>query len=98
MKHKSISTRINRVIRAGFVLDSVVNASDDDNPAVSHISTSTLDEDNGNAHIYAATANPLTSVYTYTDAASGGVQIWSAVSAAFQSAQGAPTPSPTPTP
>jgi hypothetical protein len=57
---------INGVIGTGFVLDSVVNGYDDNNPPSGGTETSTLDEDNGNAHIYATTTSPLIFVYTYT--------------------------------
>jgi hypothetical protein len=74
---------INGVIGTGFVLDSAVNAYDDDNPPSGSTQQSTLDEDNGNAHIYAPTTSPVTFVYTHTQPASG-VYVWSSVSAAFK--------------
>ena len=75
---------VNGVIGSGYLLDSVVNAYDNDDPAYGGTDTSTLDEDNGYAHIYNTTTTPTIFVYTYTSPANGGVQNWGAVSAAFK--------------
>jgi hypothetical protein len=66
----------NGVVGAGYVLDSVVNGHDNGTP------TSTLDEDNGYAHIYYSNTSPLTFVLTLSG--SGGVYLWGAVAAAFK--------------
>jgi hypothetical protein len=60
-----------------------VNGYDNDDPPTGGTETSTLDEDNGYAHIYAATPSALIFVYTYTQPSVGGVQNWGSVSAAF---------------
>jgi hypothetical protein len=88
---------INGVVGTGFVLDSVVNGYDNDDPPTGGTDTSTLDEDNGYSHIYPTTTSPDIFTYTYTQPASGGVQDWGAVSAAFEPSQATPTPTPTPT-
>jgi hypothetical protein len=75
---------INGVIGNGFVLDSVVNAYDNDDPPTGGTDTSTLDEDNGFAHIYTTTTSPVLFVYIYTQPTAGGVQLWGSVSAAFK--------------
>ena len=89
---------INGVIGKGFVLDSVVNGYDNDDPPTGGTDSSTLDEDNGYAHIYATTTGSEIFAYTYTQPGSGGVQNWGAVSAAFETSQAKSTPTPTPTP
>jgi hypothetical protein len=75
---------INGIVGAGEVLDSVVNAFDDNDPSNGGTDTSTLDEDNGYAHLYNTTTNPVTFVYTYTNPQNGGVQLWGAVAASFE--------------
>lgn len=75
---------INGIVGAGEVLDSVVNGFDDNDPSNGGTDTSTLDEDNGYAHIYNTTTSPVTFVYTYTNPQNGGVQLWGAVAASFQ--------------
>jgi hypothetical protein len=64
------------VVGPGYVLDSVVNGFDTGSP------TSTLDEDNGYAHVYYS--NPSTLTFTFTLNGSGGVSYWGAVAAAFE--------------
>ena len=73
---------INGVVGNGFVLDSVVNAYDNDNPPAG-TNTSTLDEDNGYAHIYARNPIPELFVYTYTQLGQG-IQYWGSASVAFR--------------
>jgi hypothetical protein len=68
----------NGVVGAGYVLDSVVNGHDDGSP------TSTLDEDNGYAHIYYSNTSSLTFVFSLDG--SGGVYLWGSVAAAFKGA------------
>ena len=76
---------INGVIGTGFVLDSLVNAYDDDGgPPIGGTDTSTLDEDTGFALVYARATSPELFVYTYTQPTAGGVQLWGSVSAAFK--------------
>jgi len=89
---------INGVIGTGFTLDSAVNDYDDNDPPTGGTDTSTLDEDNGCAHIYSITTDPVSFVYTYTEPRNGGVKTWGSVSAAFEASQGMQTPTPIPTP
>ncbi len=65
----------NGVTGSGYVLDSVVNGYDNGSP------TSTLDEDNGYAHIYYSSPSPLTFVFTLNG--SGGAYLWGAAAIAF---------------
>lgn len=67
---------INGLIGTGFTLDSVVNAYDNDDPPNGGTDASTLDEDNGYAHVHAPTTSLLTFTYTYTRPSNGGVQTW----------------------
>jgi len=73
---------INGVVGTDFVLDTVVNAFDN-NAAPPGTPTSTLDEDNGYAHIYTTTRTPALFVYTYTQLGAG-VQLWGSASVAFR--------------
>jgi len=84
---------INGVVGTGNVLDSVVNAYDDNDPPTGGTDTSTLDMDNGYSHIYNTSTDQVTFVYTYTNPSNGGVQDWGSVAVAFA---GTPTPGPTP--
>ena len=84
---------INGVVGAGYLLDSVVNAYDDNDPPTGGTDTSTLDEDNGYSHIYNTSTNQATFVYAYTNPSNGGVQDWGSIAVAFEAA---PTPRSTP--
>jgi hypothetical protein len=83
---------VNGIVGSNFVLDSVVNALDNDDPDNGGTEVSTLDMDNGYAHIYNATTGPVTFVYTYNQTTPGGVQLWGAASAAFKAASGGGAP------
>jgi hypothetical protein len=74
---------INGVVGAGYMFDGDVNAADDDADGASPTQNSTLDEDNGYAHIFEPSMETATFVYTYNSPANGGVQNWASVSAAF---------------
>jgi Fe-S cluster assembly iron-binding protein IscA len=75
---------LNGIVGSGFVLDSDVNASDNDAAGTAGTLDSTLDEDNGFAHIYNATTSPITFVYTATATGTpSGVLDWGSVAAAF---------------
>ena len=88
---------VNGIVGSNYVLDSVVNALDNDDPANGGTEVSTLDMDNGYAHIYNTTTGAVTFVYTYNQATPGGVQNWGSVAAAFMaSGGGGGTGSPTP--
>jgi hypothetical protein len=88
---------LNGIVGSGFVLDSVVNASDNDAAGTNGTPDSTLDEDNGFAHVYNATTSPITFIYTATAIGTPtGILNWGSVSAAFiASAGGSPPASPT---
>lgn len=73
---------INGVVGTNFVLDGVVNAYDNNAPPTG-TPPSTLDEDNGYAHIYTTTLTPQLFVYTHTQVGAG-VQYWGSASVAFK--------------
>jgi hypothetical protein len=79
------------IVGPNYVLDSDVNAFDNDDPANGGTDVSTLDMDNGYAHIYNTTTGPVTFVYTYNESTPGGVQNWGSVAAAFISGGGGST-------
>jgi hypothetical protein len=74
---------VNGIVGANYILDSDVNAHDDDNPP-NGTDVSTLDMDNGYAHVYNSSTGALTFVYTYNQSTSGGAQNWGSVAAAFK--------------
>jgi hypothetical protein len=82
---------INSVEGAGYVLDSVVNAFDN-NDAPPGSGPSRLDMDNAFAHINNPTASPLTFVFRATTSTPGGIQSWGAVASAFIGIQTPPGP------
>src|SRR5271165_3855073 len=78
---------INGVEGSGYVLDSVVNAFDDDNPGHGGTSTSTLDEDNGCAHLYNTSTSPVSFVWTYNNSDGGSLPSaywWAGVAVSFE--------------
>ena len=81
---------INGLVGPGYILDSVVNTQDDDNPGGFGTQNSSLDEDNGYAHVYNANTDELSFEWTYNSSLSGGVEgivgaeYWAAVAAAFE--------------
>lgn len=79
---------INGIVGSNYVLDSVVNDFDNDDPPNGGPDVSTLDMDNGYSHIYNPTTAALTFVYTYNQATPGGVQNWGSVAAAFKAGSG----------
>jgi hypothetical protein len=89
------------VARGGgsYILDSVVNTQDGDNPGGPGTQNSSLDEDNGHGHVYNTNTSELTCEWTFNTSLSGGAngnvgaESWSAVAAAFEAI---PTPGPTP--
>jgi chitodextrinase len=84
---------LNGIVGSGYVLDSVVNASDNDAAGTNGTPDSTLDEDNGFAHIYNTSASPITFVYTATATGTpSGILNWGSVSAAFIAAAGGSAP------
>jgi hypothetical protein len=89
---------LNGIVGSGYVLDSVVNGSDNDGAGTAGTADSTLDEDNGNAHIYNATTSPVTFVYTATTTGTpSGIQCWGSTAASFIAAtSGGTTPTPPP--
>jgi hypothetical protein len=84
---------------ASGILDAVVNSFDNDDPAGGGTDVSTLDMDNGYAHVYNSDTSTLTFTYSASFKSGGtqGVLLWGSSSAAFKAASG-PTPTPTPTP
>ena len=87
---------INGAVGAGYVLDSMVNAVDDNDPGNGGTQPSRLDMDNAFGHIVAPSTSPVTFVYTATNrTGSGGIQGWGAVAAAFKGAAGSPPSAPT---
>jgi len=93
---------INGVL-APAILDSVVNTQDDDIPGGQGTSNSSLDEDNGRAHVYNVNTNPITFTFTMNETYSGsnfpGAENWVTAAAAFKpSANPTPTPTPPPSP
>ena len=83
---------INGVVGSGYIFDADVNAADDDVTGPNPTPNSTLDEDNGYAHIFEPAMGTATFVYTYNSPANGGVQYWASVSAAFAQASTDSTP------
>ncbi|MGA9668718.1 MAG: immunoglobulin domain-containing protein, partial [Terracidiphilus sp.] len=81
---------INGVVGSGYIFDTDVNAADDDAEGPNGTPNSTLDEDNGYAHIFEPSMGTATFAYTYNTPANGGVQVWSSVSAAFVQATSTP--------
>jgi hypothetical protein len=77
---------INGIVGTGYMFDADVNAADDDVTGPNATPNSTLDEDNGYAHIFEPSMGTATFVYTYNSPAYGGVQYWASVSAAFAQA------------
>jgi hypothetical protein len=80
---------INGLVGPGYILDSVVNTQDDDNPGGPGTQNSSLDEDNGYGHVYNENAKGLTFEWTYKHSLSGGggevgAEYWAAVAAAFK--------------
>jgi hypothetical protein len=83
---------LNGIVGSGYVLDSVVNAVDNDAAGTAGTTDSTLDEDNGFAHIYNATTSPVTFVYTATTTGTpSGIQCWGSTAASFIAASGGST-------
>jgi hypothetical protein len=83
---------LNGMVGSGYVLDSVVNSSDNDAASTDGTNDSTLDEDNGNAHIYNATTSPVTFIYTATTTGTpSGIQCWGSTAASFIAATGGST-------
>jgi hypothetical protein len=77
---------INAAVGAGYVLDSLVNAYDDNyNPPGT--GPSRLDMDNAFAHIYDSTTSPVTFVFTASTATPGGIRGWGSVASAFMGIQ-----------
>jgi chitodextrinase len=74
---------INGVVGSGYMLDADVNAADDNADGPNGTPNSTLEEDNGYAHIFEPAMGTATFVYTYNSPANGGVLGWSSVAAAF---------------
>jgi hypothetical protein len=93
---------INGLVGPGYILDSVVNTQDDDNPGGPGTQNSSLEEDNGYGHVYNANTDELTFEWTYNSSLSGGGEVgaegWAAVAAAFEASQGTSTATPNPTP
>ena len=87
---------INSAVGAGYVLDSLVNAADDDNPGTG-TANSRLDMDNAFAHIYNTAASPVTFVYTASTQTSGGIRGWGSVASAFVAAPSSAGPPAAPT-
>jgi hypothetical protein len=77
---------INGIVGTGYMFDGDVNAADDNVTGPNPTANSTLDEDNGYAHIFEPSMGTATFVYTYNSPAYGGVQYWASVSAAFAQA------------
>ena len=74
---------INSSVGSGYVLDSVVNAFDN-NGGPPGTSPSRLDMDNAFAHIYHPTATPVTFVFTAsTGTPESGITGWGSVASAF---------------
>jgi hypothetical protein len=71
---------------SGVVFDSDVNGFDDAAPAKGGTDVSTLDMDNGYAHIYNVNLSLETFIWTYTNTRKGGVRNWGNVAAAFKAA------------
>jgi hypothetical protein len=82
---------VNGIVGSSYALDSDVNAFDNDDPPNGGTDVSTLDMDNGYAHIYNTTTGRVTFVYTYNESTPGGVQNWGAVAAAFIASAGGST-------
>jgi len=86
---------INAAVGTGYVLDSQVNAFDDNNaPPGTH--PSRLDMDNAFAHIYATSASTVTFRFTANIRTSppSGISYWGSVAAAFFGTAGAPDSTP----
>jgi hypothetical protein len=85
---------INGLVGPGYILDSVVNTQDDDNPGGPGTQNSSLDEDNGCGHVYNANIDELNFEWTYNYSLSGGgggevgAEYWAAVAAAFEAPAG----------
>jgi Fibronectin type III domain len=74
------------VVGPGYMFDADVNLADDDADGPNATPNSTLDEDNGYAHIFEPAMGTATFVYTYNSPDNGGVQYWTSVAAAFAQA------------
>jgi chitodextrinase len=79
---------INGIVGSNYVMDSDVNDFDNNDPQFGGTDVSTLDMDNGYAHIYNTTTDAVTFVYTYSQTTPGGVQLWGSVAAAFTASGG----------
>jgi hypothetical protein len=77
---------ITGVVGPGYMFDADVNLADDDAAGPNATPNSTLDEDNGYAHIFEPSMGTATFVYTYNSPDNGGVQYWTSVAAAFAQA------------
>jgi hypothetical protein len=88
---------INGAVGAGYVLDSMVNAVDDNEASnVGGTTPSRLDMDNAFGHYASATTSPVTFVYTAANrTGTGGIRGWGAVAAAFKASTIAAPSAPT---
>jgi hypothetical protein len=82
---------------ANVIDDTDVNNLDNNDPPNGGTDVSTLDMDNGYAHIYNSGTGSLTFTWTYTTDTPGGVQLWGAVATAFMASGGGATPPSAPT-
>jgi len=86
---------INGAVGAGYVLDSMVNAFDDNNPPTGTL-PSRLDMDNAFAHYVTPNTSTVTFVHSVANRTdSSGIRGWGGVAAAFKSGAGSLPSAPT---